>query len=55
MAAGGLPEILLLEDANDVALFLEYAGRVIPRGSWVEEFVVAKRNAAIQQFAGGLF
>jgi hypothetical protein len=46
MAQGGLPPCVLLEDASDLADFLEYAGRTIPRAKWAVESIQAAAAAA---------
>jgi hypothetical protein len=41
LAQGTLPDVILLEDANDIALFLEATGRTVLRRRWCEEAVDA--------------
>jgi hypothetical protein len=46
MAQGGLPQWILLEDANDLADFLEATWRTVPRGKWAVESIQAAAAAA---------
>jgi len=41
LAQGAMPDLVLLEDANDLADFLEVTGRTIPRVRWAEECLAA--------------
>jgi hypothetical protein len=45
---GPLPPLVLLEDANDLADFLEFTRRTIPRAKWAEESIIAAREARIE-------
>jgi hypothetical protein len=51
LAQGRLPDQILLEDANDLALFLEATGRTVPRFRWCEE-AIDEQN---EQFAESFF
>jgi hypothetical protein len=46
MAQGGLPPFVLLEDANDLADFLEATRRTVPRARWAVESIRAVAIAA---------
>lgn len=39
LALGSLPDRMLLEDAEDLAIILEATGRTIPRWRWCDEYV----------------
>jgi len=39
LAQGTIPDLILLEDANDLVLFLEATGRTVPRRRWCEEAI----------------
>jgi hypothetical protein len=51
LAQGPTPDWVLLEDARDVADFLEASGRTVPRSAWVEEAIAARNEAQLE----GLF
>jgi hypothetical protein len=42
---------ILLEDANDLADFLEATGRTVPRSKWADEAIAAQQAAQME----GLF
>lgn len=46
-----MPEMILLEDANDLCTMHEAAGRAVLRESWVEALRAAAGEAALE----GLF
>jgi hypothetical protein len=46
MAQGGLPPFVLLEDASDLADFLEATERTVPRTRWAVESIQAAAAAA---------
>jgi hypothetical protein len=48
MAQGGLPPLILLEDANDLVDFLEATGRTIPRGKWAAESIEAAQRKSLE-------
>lgn len=41
LANSTLPDLMLLEDANDICEFLEASGRTIPRERWALEIARA--------------
>ncbi len=45
-----MPDWTLLEDANDLADFLEATGRTVPRARWAEEAIAAASASAIEGF-----
>ena len=42
LAQGTMPPMLLLEDSNDLANFLEATGRTVRRSTWADEAIAAK-------------
>jgi hypothetical protein len=48
MSNSSLPPLILLEDANDLVDFLEFAGRTIPRHKWAVESIAAVQRAALE-------
>lgn len=46
-----MPDYLLLEDANDLADFLEATRRTVPRARWADEAI----SAAIEAQMEGMF
>jgi hypothetical protein len=51
MAQGTLPDLILLEDANDLVGFIEFSKRTIPRSRWAEESIAAGQADQVE----GLF
>jgi hypothetical protein len=51
LAQGTIPDLVLLEDANDLADFLVATGRTLPRARWCEGFVETYN----EQFAESFF
>jgi hypothetical protein len=49
LAQGTIPDPILLEDANDLAAFLEATGRTIDR-SWCDDVVAARNNAFAESY-----
>jgi len=50
LAQGQMPEMVLLEDANDLCDFLESTGRTVRRTAWAEESIAAVREQMIEGY-----
>jgi hypothetical protein len=48
LAQGPIPDFVLVEDANDLVDFLEFAKRTIPRTIWADESIAAHRISQIE-------
>lgn len=48
MANGATPDVILLEDLNDLADFAEAGRRTIPRHKWVDELVESAKTASLE-------
>jgi hypothetical protein len=47
-----MPDLILLEDANDLVDFFELTGQTIPRTRWAEESIAAVMDAEMQGMCG---
>jgi hypothetical protein len=47
-----MPDLMLLEDANDLLDFLEVTGRTIPRTQWAEESIAWLNDEQTQGMCG---
>jgi hypothetical protein len=52
LCQGTMPDLILLEDANDLIDFLEETCRTIPRAKWAEESKAAVADAMAQNMCG---
>jgi hypothetical protein len=50
LAQGTIPSPILLEDANDLALFLSRTGRTVPSYRWCDETVVERNEGFAESF-----
>jgi hypothetical protein len=44
--------MILLEDAEDIAVMLAATNRAVPSACWAEEVIAAVQDAAMQNMAG---